>query len=138
MLKTVLSNWIIPAIILIVLLFAMYFFGAGWAGLLVVLLFCLSLAWTVFTILQEQGKLYRGKRISRSQVVRNALFQIAGVLLAMALASVLGRWLAEAATQQISNGLIRFIAGMVVGLLAGMGVGYLVKQMWGRLSDSNA
>ena len=54
----------------------------------------------------------------------------------MGLASLLGRWAAEAATQQIANGLIKFIAGMMIGLLAGMGVGFLVKQMWGRLADS--
>ena len=134
MLKTILSNWIIPASILIVILFAAYFFGAGWAGLIVVILFCLTLSCAVFTILQEQGTRYRENRISRSQLLRNVLFQVGGILLAMTLASLLGRWIADAATQPISNGLIRFIAGMIVGLLAGMGVGYLVKQMWGLLA----
>ena len=138
MLKTILNNWLIPAVILIVTLLAAYFFGAGWAGVMVAALFCLTLTGAIFVILREQRKLYREKRISRIQLVRNVLFQVAGVLLAMALASVLGRWIVDAATQQISNGLIKFITGMVVGLLAGMGVGFLVKQMWGRLADSNA
>lgn len=138
MLRTILNNWLIPAILLIVTLLAAYFFGAGWAGVMVATLFCVTLAGAIFVILQEQRKLYLEKRISQSQLVRNALFQVAGILLAMALASLLGRWVADAATQQISNGLIKFIAGMVIGLLAGMGVGFLVKQMWGRLSGSGA
>jgi hypothetical protein len=134
MLKTILNNWLIPAILLIVTLLAAYFFGDGWAGVIVAALFCVTLAGAILVILQEQRKLYRENRISRAKLIRNALFQIAGILLAMALASLLGRWLAEAATQQISNGLIKFIAGMILGLLAGMGVGFLVKQMWGRLA----
>ena len=138
MLRTILNNWLIPAILLIVTLLAAYFFGAGWAGVMVTVLFCVTLTGAIFIILQEQGKQYRESRISRSQLVRNALFQIAGILLAMALASLLGRWVADAATQQISNGLIKFIAGMVIGLLAGMGVGFLVKQMWGRLARMGA
>ena len=136
MFKTILSNWLIPALILIALLFTAYFFGAGWAGVMVAVLFCATLAWAIFAILQEQRKQYRENRISRSQLVRNALFQIGGITLAMALASLLGRWAAEALTQQIANGLIKFIAGMVIGLLAGMGVGFLVKQMWGRLAKA--
>ena len=133
MLKTILINWLIPAIVLIVTLFAAYFFGAGSAGVIVAVLFCLTLAGAFFAILQEQRKQYQENRISRSQLVRNVLFQIAEILLAAALASVLGRWIAEFATQQISNGLIKFIAGMTIGLLAGMGVGFLVKRTWGRL-----
>ena len=136
MLKTILNNWLIPAILLIVTLLAAYFFGAGWAGVMVAALFCLTLTGAILVILQEQRKLYRENRISRAKLIRNALFQIMGILLAMALASLLGRWIADVATQQISNGLIKFIAGMMIGLLAGMGVGFLVKQMWGRLANS--
>ena len=73
-------------------------------------------------------KRYQENRISLTQLVRNVLFQVAGIWLAMALA-----WLADVATQQIANGLIKFIAAMMIGLLAGMGVCFLVKQMWGRL-----
>ena len=138
MLKTILNNWLIPAVLLIGTLLAAYFFGAGRAGVMVAVLFCVTLTGAILVILQEQRKLYRERRISRTQLARNALFQIAGILLAMALASLLGRWLADAAMQQISNGFIKFIAGVITGLLAGMGVGFLVKQLWGRLASSGA
>ena len=136
MLKTILTNWLIPAIILVTALFAAYFFGAGWAGVIVAALFCLTLVWAIFAVLREQRKQYRESRISRTQMIRSVLFQIVGILLAVALASLLGRWVAEFATQQMSNGLIKFIAGMITSLLAGMGVGFLVKQTWSRLAKS--
>ena len=136
MLKTILNNWLIPASLLTVTLLTAYFFGAGWAGVMAAVLFCVTLTGAILVILQEQRKLYRENRISRAKLLRNTLFQIAGILLAMALASLLGRWIVEAATQQMSNGLIKFITGMVIGLLAGMGVGFLVKQMWGRLTNA--
>ena len=134
MLKTILSNWLIPAILLIVVLFAAYFFGAGRAGVIVVTIFCFTLAMAIFSVLQEQTKSYREKRIGRTKLALNVLAEILVILLAMTLAALLGRYIAEIATEQIGNGLAKFIAGMVIGLLAGMGVGFLVKRTWGRLA----
>ncbi len=134
MLKTILSNWLIPAMVLIIVLFAAYFFGAGWAGVIVVTMFCFALAMAIFSVLQEQTKSYREKRIGRTKLILNVLGEILVILLAMSLAALLGRYIAEIATEQISNGLAKFIAGIVIGLLAGMGVGFLVKRTWGRLA----
>jgi len=39
------------------------------------------------------------------------------------------RYIAEIATQQITNDLTKLIAGILIGLLAGMGVGLLVKRI---------
>ena len=136
MLKTILSNWLIPAMVLIVVLFAAYFFGAGWAGVIDVTIFCFTLAMAIFSVLQEQTKSYREKRIGRTKLVLNVLGEILVVLLAMTLAALLGRYIAEIATAPISNGLTKFIVGMVIGLLAGMGVGFLVKRTWSRLAGS--
>ena len=136
MLKTILSNWLMPALVLIVLLFAAYFFGAGPAGVIVGILFCLTLAMAIFSILQKQKKLYREKRISRTRLALNLLAEIMMILVGMILAGWLGRYFAEIATAHISNDLTKLIAGMVIGLLAGMGVGFLVKRTWGRLAEA--
>ena len=135
MLKTILSNWLIPAMVLIIVLFAAYFFGAGWAGVIVVTMFCFTLAMAIFSVLQEQTKSYREKRIGRTKLALNVLAEILVILLALSLAALLGRYIAEIATAQISNGLAKFIAGMVIGLLAGMGVGFLVRRTWVRLAE---
>ena len=134
MLKTILSNWLIPAIVLIIVLVAAYFFGAGWAGVIVVTIFGFTLAMAIFSVLQEQTKSYREKRIGRTKLALNVLGEILVILLAMTLAALLGSYIAEIATEPISNGLAKFIVGMVTGLLAGMGVGFLVKRTWSRLA----
>ena len=138
MLKTILSNWLIPAIVLIVVLVAAYFFGAGWVGAVVGILFCLTLAMAIFSILQKQKNLYRDKRISRTRLALNLLAEVMIILLGMILAGLLGRYFAEIATAHISNDLTKLIAGMVIGLLAGMGVGFLMKRLSGRLTNSTA
>ena len=134
MLKTILSNWLIPAIVLMVVLFAAYFFGDGPAGAVVGILFCLTLAMAIFSILQKQKKLYREERISRTRLALNLLAEVMIILVGMILAGLLGRYFAEIATAQISHDLTKLIAGMVIGLLGGMSVGFLVKQMWSRLA----
>ena len=84
--------------------------------------------------LEGHKKAYRAGIITRGVFIRNAVLEITGILLAMTLAGVLGRSIATMATQQIGNGLMRVIAGILVGLLAGFGIGFLVRQTWGRLA----
>jgi len=69
----------------------------------------------------------------RSMFVLNIFLEILGILLAMTLAGLFGRHIAQIATEQINNDLTKLIAGIVIGLLAGMGVGILMKRAWGRL-----
>ena len=138
MLKTIPSNWLIPAIVLIVVLFVAYFFGAGLAGVIVGILFCLTLAMAIFSMLQKQKKLYREERISRTRLALNLLAEVVIILVGMILAGLLGRYFAEIATAHISHDLTKFIAGMVIGLLAGMAVGFFMKRLWGRLTNSTA
>ena len=136
MLKTLLSNWLIPAIVLIVALFAAFFFGTGWAGVIVLVILGLILVMAIVFILQGQKNLYREKRISRAKLVRNVLFEVTVILVAMLLAALLGRYIADIATAQVSHGLMKFMLGILIGLLAGMGVGFVVKQTWGRLAKA--
>jgi hypothetical protein len=64
--------------------------------------------------------------------VRNVLIEKAGLLSAMVLAGFLGRFIAQVATQQISNDLIKLAAGIATGLLVGIGVGVLMQRISGR------
>ena len=134
MIRNIVGNWLVPTSVLALTLLAAFFIGRGWAGVIVARLFCMTLGLAISAIVAEQKKAYREKHITRTKLVLNVLSEITLILLAMLSAALLGRWIADIATQQIGNQLIRFIAGMVMGLLAGMGVGFLVKQAWGRLA----
>ena len=115
-------------ILLITLLFA-----PGWAGAITSIALIISFAIAIFFVVQKQMKLYREKPTSRIKLARNVLFESLGILLAMVLAGLLGRTIAQIGTAQISNDLTKLMAGIVIALLAGMGVGFLVKRTWGRL-----
>ena len=128
MLKTILTSWLIPAIVITFVLLAASLFVPGWAGVVAGVILFLILAVAIFSVVQNQMKMYREKRISRSQMARNVLYDVVGILLAMIFASMIGRYATEIATQQIGHTLPGFAAGIVVSLLAGMGVGFLVKR----------
>ena len=136
MLKTILSNWLIPAIAITFLLLAVSFFVPGWARVITGIIFSFILGIAILPAVGRQRKLYRENRISRAVLARNVLYEVMGILLAMALAFLLGRYVLEIATEQISNVLIKFVAGVAISLLAGMGAGFLVKRAWSRLGIS--
>ena len=128
MLKTILTNWLIPAIVITFVLLAASLFVPGWAGVIAGVILFLILSVAILSVVQNQMKMYREKRISRSQMARNVLYEVVGILLAMIFASMIGRYATEIATQQIGQTLPGFAAGIVVSLFAGMSVGFLVKR----------
>ena len=130
MLKTILSNWLIPAIVITFVLLTASLFVPSWAGVVAGVMLSLILTVAIFSVVQNQMKMYREKRISRSQMARNVLYDVVGILLAMIFASMIGRYATEIATQQIGQTLPGFAAGIVVSLLAGMSVGFVVKRTW--------
>jgi hypothetical protein len=87
----------------------------------------------ISAIIRKHRESYLQRRITRNLFARNVSLEIFGLLLAMTLAGLLGRHLAQIATEQISHHSIRFIVGIAMGLLAGMGVGVLVKRTWAQL-----
>jgi len=105
----------------------------GWAGAIISIALFISFAIAIFFVLQKQMKLYREKPTSRVKLACNVLFESMGVLFVMALAGLLGRYIAQMGTGQISNDLTKLIVGIVIGLLAGMSVGFLVKRTWEQL-----
>ena len=125
-------------ILLIALLLAMIFLAPGWAGAIVSAALIISFAIAILPVVQKQMKLYREKHKSRHKLVLNVLLEIMGILLAMVLAGLLGRYIAQPGTAQISNDLTKMAAGIVIGLLAGMGMGILVTQTWGKLVKTSA
>ena len=129
---------VMVAIALVLALFLAVFFAPGWAGVIAGIIFFLSLAMAIFFAMQKQTKLYREKQISRTNLARNFLYEIIGILLAIACAGLLGRYIVEIATDQISNGSIKLLAGIIIGLLAGIGVGILVTRAWGKLIKTAA
>jgi hypothetical protein len=125
------STPILFFVLLTLLVLAWHYPSAGLKLGIVFLLF--SLVTASVAALEGHKKAYRAGKIARGMFIRSAVLEITGILLAMTLAGVLGRPIARMATQQIGDGLIRVIAGILVGLLAGIGVGFIVRQTWGRL-----
>lgn len=113
-------------------------FISGWlfpsAGMLLLIL---SLSFGLFInslmIVKKHKEVYSQGGISRIVFIRNVSLEILGILLAMILASLLGRYVAEVATRQIDNGLIKFIASVLIALLVGVAVGMLLKRTWNGL-----
>ena len=68
---------------------------------------------------------------------RKRLFDIFGFLIAIILAGFLGTFIAEIATRQITNDLVRFAAGISIGLLVGIVVGVFVKRASSHLVSSS-
>jgi len=96
-------------------------------------LLLLSLAMAVSSVLKKHKEAYLQGKITRAIFVRNISLEIFGILLAMALAGLLGRHIAQIATEHINNALTRLITGILIGLLAGIGVSILVKYTWGQI-----
>ena len=104
-------------------------------GLILGIIFLLlSLFVASLAVFEKHKEAYHQGKITRGVFIRNSVLEITGIILAMALAGLLGRYIATIATRQINDGLIRVIAGILVGLLVGMGVGAVAGKTWGRLA----
>ena len=123
---------------LILMLFAVFFLVPGWAVVTAGIVFSLSVGMTIFSIVQKQRNLYREKPTNGIKLARNVLFEIMGILVAMILAGLLGRHMAQIVTQQISNDLIKFTASIATGLLVGIGAGIVMQRIWGRFIKTSA
>jgi hypothetical protein len=106
------------------------------AGLILEIVFLpLSLVIAGLVVLEERKEAYRQGQITRGVFTRRAVLEITGILLAMVLAGLLGRYVTEIATRQMEDGLIRTSAGMMVGLMVGIGVGIFARKTWGRFGE---
>jgi len=91
-----------------------------------------SLVMTSSAIVDKHRRAYLHNQITRSIFLRNVVLEIMGIVLAMILAGLLGRYVAEIATKQITDDLTKYVTGIAAGLLVGIGTGIFIKQTWGR------
>ena len=124
---------ILISLLLTLLLLAWIFPSAGLKLGIAFLLVSFLIA--SLAVLEKHKLAYRKGEITQSVFIRNAVLEISGTFLIMLLAGILGRYVAEFATQQIGNDLIRIIAGIVVGLIVGLGIGFLAKKTLRRLVE---
>jgi hypothetical protein len=122
----------IPFLLILVLILSVFLFPFATPALGIALI-ATSLAIAVFSILMKHRTAYLQGWLTRTAFVRNTFLDVFGILLAMALAVLLGSYIAGRVAQPISNDSTRLIAGIIVGLLVGLGVGLLVNWTWGRL-----
>lgn len=126
------STLILALLLLIIVFICAWLFPS--AGLILgVTVFLFSLVIASFAVTRKHRQAYLQGKITRGIFIRNVLVEIFGILLAMVLAGLLGRYIAQIATEHINNDLTRLITGILVGLLAGTGVSVLVKHTWGRI-----
>jgi hypothetical protein len=124
---------ILFSLLVTLLVLAWLFPSAGLKlGIVFLLLSFLLVSWLV---LDKQKNAYRKGQITRGIFIRNAVVEISGVWIVMALAGLLGRQAAGFVTQQIGNNFLRVMAGILVGLLVGMGLGTLAKKTLRRLVE---
>jgi hypothetical protein len=95
-------------------------------------LIVVSLAIAFFFVFRKHRMAYLEGKLTRAAFVRNTCLDVFGILLAVALAGLLGRYVAGVVAMPIRNDLIRLLAGVIIGLLVGAGVGTLVFRLWGR------
>jgi hypothetical protein len=87
----------------------------------------------ISAIIKKHRESYHQGKITLGVFVRNVSVEVLGILLAVALAGLLGRFIAQMALEQIHHDSIKLIGGIIIGMLAGMSIGVLVKRTWGRL-----
>ena len=85
-------------------------------------------------IVEKYKEAYHQGKISRWRFFGKAVLEIIGTGLTMGAAALLGKAIAQAATQQIGDALLRVMAGILIGLLVGISAGVLAKLTWGRLA----
>ena len=72
------------------------------------------------------------KYVLQSEMFKRKLMNLTGVLLAMLMAGLAGRYGAEALTHQIGDKWMKLTVGILIGLLTGLGVGIVFRRAWGR------
>lgn len=127
------STLILTSLLLALFALAWLFPSAG--SVLGTTVLTLSSLLVSFVILQKHRELYRQGRIRRSLFLRNTLLEIGGAGLAMICAGLLGRWLAGLVAPRIGDDLLRFAAGIAIGLLAGISMGTLLSRILGRIIE---
>jgi hypothetical protein len=102
---------------------------------MLILLFTVTILFTIPAIIVygKYRRSYLQGKITRAIFLSNTALEIFGILLAMGLAGLLGRYLSQVVILPISHALTRIVTGILIGVLVGACVGWFVKRTWGRL-----
>lgn len=122
----------ILVLLLVILLISIWLFPHFRSIFTILFLVC-GLALASSPVIEKHRQAYLQGKISRRVCTRNILFDVVGIVFALILAVLLGRYFAEATTELISNEFIKLTAGIVIGLLTGLAVGIFIQQSWRRL-----
>lgn len=124
---------LVGLLLLVILVILMWFFPSAMPVFGMSLLL-LSFGVVILPIIKKQRELYKRGNLTSGELVRKIALEVFGVLVAMVLAGLAGRYLGQIVITQITDELVRVIAGIVLSLLAGMGAGILVQRTWERLA----
>ena len=124
------STILLISLLAVVLVLAWLFPSSGLVPEIAFLLFSFAISGAI--ILEKHKELYRQGKVTRSVFIRNTALEIAGTWLAIILAGLLGRYIAEMATSQFNGALLKSIAGIAIGLLVGIAVGIFTSRAWSR------
>ena len=122
----------IVSLLLVLALFALTWFYPSTGLMLGTILLVLTLGMACVSVFKKHRKSYVQGKIPYLIFMRNVAMEITGILLATACAAYFGNYIALVATQSIGDMLIRFAAGVAVGLLIGIAVGVLIRKLWNR------
>ncbi len=123
----------IISLLLLLLLLVVAWFYPSLGFMLGTTLLVLTFTMACIAVVQKQRKSYHKGEITYYVFMRNVALESTGILLATACAALLGNFIALIATQSIRDTLLRFAAGVFVGLLIGIAIGTLVRRFWNRL-----
>jgi hypothetical protein len=101
--------------------------------ILAMVLLLFGLAITGIPIAQKHRRAYLRGQTTKATCLRNILLEYNCVLCAMAVAGLLGRTIAELATGQVSDGTLRFVAGLLIALSVGIVVGIFARRAWVKI-----
>lgn len=123
----------------ILLFMLLVFYLLGWLfpalrTVFAVVLIVTGFALACYTAIEKQRQAYFRAEITRERCIRNVIFEVSGVALAMVCAALLGRYLAEVATRQVEPYLARFVLSTLAALGVGVGVGFGVRKVWKRFT----
>lgn len=127
---------LVPFLLILVLILSVFLFPIATPTLGIGLI-VISLSIALFSIFRKHRTAYQQGRLTRATFVRNTFLDVFGILLAMALAVLLGSYLAGLVTRPISSDSTRLLAGIIVALPVGLGVGFFVNWTWGRLAKTS-
>ena len=117
---------------LILLLFIVAWFYPSLALMFGSSLLVLALGMACIGVIKKHRASYLQGKITYLIFMRNVAMEITGILLATACAAYLGNYTALIATQSIGDTLVRFAAGVFVGLLIGIAIGAVIRKFWNR------